>query len=207
MSTPRTIDYFFTLHSPWAFIGHARLLEVAERHKAQLAYRPMSLGEVFPASGGLPLAQRHPHRQAYRNIELKRWRAHLGLEFNINPAFWPIHITHADRAIVALVTLGLAPEPFVSRAYSALWQQNLNLAEDGTIARLLRDCGYDVSKVLAEAGSVRSGELYRANSNDALAAGVFGSPTYLLDGEPFWGQDRLALLDEALSSGRAPIRA
>ncbi|UDL95940.1 2-hydroxychromene-2-carboxylate isomerase [Lichenihabitans sp. PAMC28606] len=206
MSKQRTIEYFFKLHSPWAFLGHARLLDLARRHDAALVYRPMSLGEVFPASGGLPLAQRHPNRQAYRSVELQRWKVRLGLSFNIKPAFWPIDITHADRAVVALVALGHEPEPFVSRAFAALWQEDRDLADHKVIAGLLVDCGHDAAVVLAQAGSGASGEQYRANGNEALAAGVFGSPTYMLDGEPFWGQDRLDSLDEALTSGRAPIR-
>jgi 2-hydroxychromene-2-carboxylate isomerase len=206
MPASRTIGYCFTLQSPWAYIGHAIFLDMARRHGARIDYKPMSLGEVFPASGGLPLAKRHPSRQAYRMIELKRWRARRGLDFNLQPAFWPFEVARADRVVIALVSLGLDPETFVTQAFSAIWQREQNLADDAVIAEILRACGHDAAKVMTEAGAARSGELYRANGNEALAAGVFGSPTYLLDGEPFWGQDRLDFLDEALASGRPPIR-
>ncbi len=204
---PRTIGYCFTLLSPWAYIGHQPFLSIASRHGARVNYKPMALGEVFPNSGGLPLDKRHPLRQAYRTIELKRWRARHGLDFHLRPAFWPLDIARADRAVIALVTLGREPAPFVGLAFSAIWQKQLDLADDAVIARLLSEAGHDPTEILTEAGKVETGERYRANGNEALAAGVFGSPTYLLDGEPFWGQDRLECLDEALAEGRDPIRA
>lgn len=206
-SRPRTIGYCFTLISPWAYIGHHLFLAIADRHGARVDYKPMALGEIFPSSGGLPLTKRHPSRQAYRMIELKRWRARRGLDFHLRPAFWPFDVARADRAVIALVTLGRDPAAFVGLAFSGLWEQQLDLADATVIARLLGDAGHDPAEILAEAGRTETGERYRANGNEALAAGVFGSPTYLLDGEPFWGQDRLDFLDEALSTGRDPIRA
>ena len=207
VSTEPVIGYCFTLQSPWAFLGHPQLIDIARRHGARIDYKPMSLGEVFPASGGLPLAERHLSRQTYRAIELKRWRARRGVTFNAWPKFWPLDVARPDRVVIALVALGLDPEPFVARAYAGIWQEERDLADDTTIAAVLAACDYEPASVMAEAGSARTGEAYRANGNDALAAGVFGSPTYLLRGEPFWGQDRLDFLDEALASGREPLRA
>ena len=207
MPTSPVIGYCFTLQSPWAFLGHLLLLDIARRHGARIDYKPMSLGEVFPASGGLALADRHPSRQAYRAIELKRWRARRGVTFNAWPRYWPLEVARPDRVVIALVALGLDPEPFVGRAFAGIWQEERDLADHAVITDILTACGYDAPTVMAEAGSARTGEAYRANGNDALAAGVFGSPTYLLRGEPFWGQDRLEFLDEALASKREPMRA
>ena len=206
MTSPRTILYYFTLQSPWAFLGHARLLDIAHRHGAALDYRPMSLAEVFPASGGLPLAKRHPNRQAYRMVELKRWIAKLGLTMNEQPAFWPLDVAAADRTVIALTSMGLDPEPFVSRAFAGIWQGQRNLAAPDTIAAILGESGQEADAVLAQADATATRERYRDNAAEALSRSVFGSPTYLLDGEPFWGQDRLDMVDEALTSGRAPIR-
>ena len=205
MAEPRTIRYFFTLQSPWAFIGHARFLDIARRHNARIDYRPVSLSEIFPNSGGLPFAKRHPSRQLHRNVDLKRWRARLKLDFHTDPAFWPLPIAQADRTVVALIDLQRDPEPFVTGAFSGIWREQLDLADAGTIARLLEACGGKPDAVMARAASSEIADLYESNTQGALASKVFGSPTYLLDGEPFWGQDRLDFLEEALATGRAPI--
>jgi 2-hydroxychromene-2-carboxylate isomerase len=98
----RAIDYYFSLVSPWAYIGHAPFMEMARRHGLAVNYKPVFLGRVFAETGGLPLAQRHPARQRYRLVELQRWRDRRGLSFNIQPKFWPFDVTLADRFVVAI---------------------------------------------------------------------------------------------------------
>ena len=204
---PRTIDYYFTLVSPWASIGHRLFTEIATRHGARVRYRPVSLGVVFPESGGLPLAQRHPLRQRYRMLELQRWREKRGIAINVKPAHWPFDPTFIDCVAVALVAGDANPEPFVRRTFAAVFEDERDLTDPRVVEGILDQAGVDAAAMMKAAVSPEIKARYEANTKNAVAAGVFGSPAYVLDGEVFWGQDRLELLDDALTSGRAPFSA
>jgi 2-hydroxychromene-2-carboxylate isomerase len=200
----RHLTVYFSLLSPWAYIGHAELLRLTAKHNLALDFRPVDLMEVFPASGGLPLPKRHRSRQSYRLLELQRWRDKRGLDFSLSPRFWPLDPALADKTICAMARDGADPQNFVSGAFAAIFEQNRNLADANEIAAVLAETGSDPSW-LARAQTPETGALYAENRARALAEGVFGSPSYVLDGEIFWGQDRLDLLDDALTSGRAPF--
>lgn len=203
----RALSYYFSLQSPWSYLGHDVLINLVSRHGLRLAWKPLNLLALFPESGGLPLAKRHPLRVAYRTVELQRWRDLRQVPLNVRPAYWPVDIARADRIVVALAGSGSDPDPFVRRAFAALWAEDRNLADEIVLADLLAGAGLNAGDVLARADAVATLATYEDNLKEALSSGVFGAPTYLLDGEPFWGQDRIELLEEALASGRAPITA
>jgi len=198
----RQIDYYFSIPSPWAYIGHALFEEVAAAHRLQINYKPVILVDLFSETGGLPLGQRHPARQRYRLMELQRWRAKRGLKFNIHPQHWPFNARLADGVVVAAVAAKLNPEPFLRRALAGVWEKQLDLADEATIVRLADEAGLPGQKLVADSKSDEVEKLYEQNRQDAIAAGVFGSPAWVLDGEVFWGQDRIELLTDALTSGR-----
>jgi 2-hydroxychromene-2-carboxylate isomerase len=198
----RRIEYFFSLVSPWAYIGHRLFVELARRHDAAIVYRPVPLNEVFAETGGLPLAKRHPARQAYRMIELQRWREKRGLAFHLKPKHWPFDAELANCAVLAIVAVGGDPTHFVQSAFAAIWEGEENLADLATLSRLIRESGLEPETILAAAQSADLGATYENNRLEAIAIGAFGSPCYILDGEVFWGQDRLELLEDALRSGR-----
>ena len=201
----RTISYYFTVVSPWAYIGHDLITRIARKNDAAIDYRPVNLGEVFPQSGGLPLAKRHPLRVAYRTVELKRWREKRGLNFALKPKGWPFNPELADCVALALLARGEDPNVYLSNAFRAVFEKEINLGESANIASVLSEAGHDAATLIADAQSQPIRETYAANNKAALDSGVFGSPSYLLDGEVFWGQDRIELLDEALASGRPPF--
>ena len=203
---PRTIDYWFTLTSPWAFLGHQPFLDLAKQHGVTIRYRPVDLGEVFPHTGGLPLPKRHPARQRYRILELQRWREARGIPLKLYPKHSPFPVATANRTIVALAESGADPGRYTQRAFEGVWVKDEDLGQDGTLTALLNECGHDGAKMLAAAKSDAIGALYAGYAQEAVAANVIGSPCYVLDGEVFWGQDRLALLDSALKSGRRAYR-
>lgn len=205
--TRQTISYFFSLQSPWSYLGHAAFMTVARDRDVEVVWKPINLLALFPESGGLPLAKRHPFRRDYRDIELQRWRIERDVPLKLRPAFWPVDIARADQIIVALAANGADPDPFVRRAFACLWAEDGNLADEATLAGLLEAAGQEAAPYLAQARSEAAAGQYAANTEEALAAGVFGAPTYILKGEPFWGQDRIELLDKALTSGRAPFPA
>jgi 2-hydroxychromene-2-carboxylate isomerase len=198
----RQIDYYFSLQSPWAYIGHRLFEDLAATHQLKVNYKPVLLIEVFSETGGLPLAKRHPARQRYRMLELQRWREKRGLQFNLKPQFFPGDPRLADGVVVAAVVAGLNPEPFMRCAFAGLWEQELNVADPATLTRLADEAGLPGAKLVAQATSDEIGAAYEQNRQDAIEAGVFGSPAWVLDGEVFWGQDRIELLADALKSGR-----
>jgi 2-hydroxychromene-2-carboxylate isomerase len=204
-TAPRTIDYYFTMVSPWAYLGHAAFTAVRHRRDSAVRYHPVNLATVFPRSGGLPLADRHPSRQRYRMLELQRWRERRALPLNLQPRFCPFDAALADGIVIAIVDAGGDPDRFLPAAFAAIWQQERNLADPEVLSELLQDGGFDAARVVAAARSESVALRYARSTQEALRAGVFGTPTYSLDGEIFWGQDRLDLLDEALASGRAPF--
>lgn len=204
---PRHIDYYFSLQSPWAYIGHQLFHEAAGRFDVRVTYKPVVLLDLFSETGGLPLLKRHPVRQRYRLVELQRWRDKRGLRFKLQPANWPFNARIADGLVIAAVEAGHDPDPLLRRAFAAIWEDELNLGDEATLVGLADRSGLPGKALLERSRSEDVGKIYEQNRQDALAADVFGSPAYVLDGEVFWGQDRIELLVDALKSGRAPYRS
>lgn len=204
---PRTVDYYFSLASPWAYIGHAPFMAVAARHGLSVNHKPIPLGRVFAETGGQALPQRHPVRQRYRLVELQRWRDRRGLAFSVQPKHWPFDPRTVDRAVVAILSRHGDPDAFMRAAFAAIWEAEHDLADRAVVAALLTDAGHDAEAVLDAADGPLAEAVYALNLENAVAAEVFGSPAYVLEGEVFWGQDRIELLDDALSSARAAYRA
>lgn len=189
----KSIDYFLTPSSPWTYLGHGRFAEMAKRHGAAVAVKPVDYGVIFPQSGGLPLAKRAPQRQAYRLAELARWRDFLKLPLNAKPKFFPVDPGPAACLICAApeaARMALA-EDFLR----AVWAEEKNIADAGMIAEIAARHGI----ADAAAAVARGKATYESNTQEALARQVFGAPTYLYRDEPFWGQDRLEFLDRALA--------
>ena len=203
----QNVEYYFSMQSPWAYIGHVPFMEVVRRHAVNVTYKPISLSNVFAKTGGLPFGKRHPARLRYRILELQRWREKRGLKFNLHPKFWPFAAEAADRFAVAVAGAGHDPDPFLRRAFAALWEEEQNLADDATLTRLAEAEKLPGAKLLSEAKREQTKAKYEENTADAIAIEVIGSPSYVLNGEVFWGQDRIDLLDDALSSGRNPHRS
>jgi len=183
----KTIDYYMSPASPWTYLGHGRLNDLAKRHGAKVNVKPVDLGVIFPQSGGLPIGKRAPQRQAYRLAELERWKKFLGLPLVVQPKHFPVNANPAAHLICA------APEgkrmALAGDLLAALWKDDRDLAD---------------SAVLQEIGSrhgVTQGDeaKYKAFTQEALERGVFGAPSYVVGDEIFWGQDRLDFLDRALA--------
>jgi 2-hydroxychromene-2-carboxylate isomerase len=202
----RTVDYYFSVVSPWAYIGHAPFMDIVQRHGLAVNYKPVFLGGVFQETGGLPLPKRHPARQRYRLLELQRWRDKRGLTFNIHPKFWPFDVKLVDRFVLAIAASHKDPDPFLRRAFRGVWEEERNLEDPRVIAELAEAVGLDSAPLMTMAQGDTTEALYALNLENAVAADVFGSPAYVVDGEVFWGQDRLELLDDALRSGRPAYR-
>jgi 2-hydroxychromene-2-carboxylate isomerase len=204
---PRQVDYYFSLQSPWAYIGHKLFREVVSANDLEVNHKPVLLVDLFSETGGLPLAKRHPVRQRYRMVELQRWREKRGLDFHLKPKYSPFNARLADGVVLAAIEAGHDPAAFLRRAFAAVWEDQLNLADPETVIKIADASGLPGKALVERSVSDRISAIYESNRQDALAADVFGSPAYVLDGEAFWGQDRIELLADALKSGRAPYRS
>ncbi|MDE2580472.1 MAG: 2-hydroxychromene-2-carboxylate isomerase [Rhodospirillales bacterium] len=197
------IDYYASLNSPWTHLGAARIEAMAMANGATLRIYPVDFGTIFPQSGGLPLPKRAPQRQAYRMMELKRWRDHLGIPIVLEPEFFPAKELQAACCVVALrETVGdQAAVRLAHRVLKALWQEQKDPGDPATLAGLIRDAGQDPERLMALAAEPRWAERRAVDTAAALARGVFGAPSYVIGGEIFWGQDRLMFVEKRLAAG------
>jgi 2-hydroxychromene-2-carboxylate isomerase len=196
------IDYYFAPQSPWTYLGHERLAQMARAAAAEVRVLPIDLGgKVFPISGGLPLGQRAPQRQAYRLVELQRFSDHLKAPLNLKPKYFPVAGDDASRLIIAVdLQDGSEAAMKISGAiFGAVWVRERDIADSAVLAELLAECGLDAQR-LEQSHALAVQARYEANTRQAIDAGVFGAPSYVLGGEIFWGQDRLDFLERKLNS-------
>jgi carboxymethylenebutenolidase len=197
------IDYYASLNSPWTHLGAARIEALAAKHGATLRIYPVDFGTVFAGSGGLPLPKRAPQRQAYRLMELRRWREFLGVPINIQPKFFPSNEALTAPCVIALCeTQGDAPAiRLAHRVLRAVWQDELNPGDPAALAGLIAAIGLDADAVMRLGAEPRWTERRIADTQAALDRGVFGAPSYVIGDEIFWGQDRLEFVARRLARG------
>ncbi|MCC7546265.1 MAG: 2-hydroxychromene-2-carboxylate isomerase [Burkholderiales bacterium] len=205
----KTVDYYFTPVSPWTWLGHERFAAMCARHGATIRVKPCDIGgRIFPVSGGLPLAKRAPQRQAYRMMELKRWRSHLGIALTLEPKYFPTNPELASLLIVAATRLGPDPAMALSAAIlRACWVEDKDVSDAATLRRTMVDNGFDADVLMRMAHATDVRAAYEANTQEAIDRGVFGAPTFAIDDELFWGQDRLEFVERALAGTAAPAQS
>jgi 2-hydroxychromene-2-carboxylate isomerase len=196
----RQITVYYALQSPWTYLGWARLREIVARSDAAAHYRPIQSGRMFEASGTLPLAKRPKQRQAYRLMELRRWRAHLGVPLNLHPRHFPVDETLAARMAIAHRQRGGDIAALSQAMMEAVWAHEQDLADRATLLEIARAQGADGPALLAAARHQAAQSEYDANTDAAIGQGVFGVPTFVIDDELFWGQDRLDFVARALAT-------
>ena len=197
----RTVEYWFSTASPWAWLGSAHFAQLAERTQAVVQVQPIDLGAVFAATGGAPFPSRSPARQSYRQLELARWSRRLGVPIRLQPAHYPVDREPSSRLVLAAREHGLDALALSQAVLRAIWSEDRDIADWVTLQDIARDAGLDGAALIESARDPRMHARYVQNTQAAIAAGVFGSPTYVVDGERFWGQDRLDFLEERLGGG------
>ena len=201
----QVIEYYIAPQSPWAYLGHQRLRDIAAAAGATVELRPADYGRIFAVSGGLPLPKRAPQRQAYRLVELRRFSQQLGVALNPQPTHFPVPGDDAARLIIAVQQHdgSAAALDFTGALMRALWVQDRHIADPATLAELLAEQGLPARR-LDDARAPAVQQAYDANTERAITLGVFGAPSYVVDGELFWGQDRLAFLQSRLAGTLLP---
>jgi 2-hydroxychromene-2-carboxylate isomerase len=194
------VEYYFATISPFAYLGHDRFVATVGKRGATVAVKPINLGQVFPVSGGLPLSQRAPQRQAYRLVELARWSQFLGKPMHVQPAFFPVNGDLAAYWILATNELGWSQALNLAGAVGrAVWEQQRNIADAATMQAIASECGLPSPELAKRAQAPDIAEKYQALTQEAIGRAVFGAPTYVVADELFWGQDRLDFLDRKLA--------
>ncbi|MEM1378793.1 MAG: 2-hydroxychromene-2-carboxylate isomerase, partial [Pseudomonadota bacterium] len=192
--------------SPFVYLGHEAICAVAEKHGVKLHPKPVHLPRVWANSGSVPLGERTPLRQRYRLLEIERLAHWRGLRVNPKPAHFPVDPTLADKCVIALIDMGANPLAFMGDVFAAVWANERNISDETFLKELLASHGHDAEAVLAAANSDAVEATRQSNTVEAIAADAAGVPSYVVDGEVFWGQDRIEHIDHMLTSGRAPIR-
>lgn len=200
-----TIEYYFSFLSLWSYVGSRAFRDLAERNGARIVYKPVDLMAVFAAGGGKPVKERPLQRQAYRLVEMQRWRRIRSIPLVLHPKFYPADPSLAHRVLLAALDEGSAVADFVHAGLSAVWADERDIADPGTIVRLADAAGLDGKRLLARADEPAFREAEAALTREAIGRQVFGAPFYVYRDEPFWGQDRLDLLEAAISGSDAPI--
>ncbi len=192
------IDYYFATISPYTYLAGLRLEQIAQRHGASIAYKPLDILSLFDRTGGVRPAQRHEARKEYRLQELRRQAIKAGLKLNLQPMFWPCNPAPSSYAVIAAARAGGGDlGGLVHGLTRACWAEERNIAEDEVIKDILAQNGFDPK--LADTGLFTAADEYVANLEEAVARGAFGAPFYIVGDERFWGQDRLEDLDLYLS--------
>ena len=206
------VDCYYSLSSPWAYLGGPRLQDIIRRHGARLTLKPYDFQAVVPRTGGVPLRTRPQPRRRYHQAELDRWRSYLGIPLVLEPKHYPQEMPadpdwnkHAGWMVIAAQDLGLDAFPLSHAILRALWAEERDISVAAVRCAIAAENGYDGASLVAAERSDRVQALYRQFSIEAENLGVFGAPTYVVGGELFWGQDRLDFVDRKLAAMGARV--
>lgn len=199
---PKHVDYYVSLNSPWTYLGSMRFDAMARKHNAHVSIWPVDFGSVFAVSGGLPLPKRAPQRQAYRMMELKRWRDQLGVPLTLEPKFFPANEVPAAKCVIALRELGRMQDAIklAHAVLKALWAEEKNTGDPATLREIIKSCGLDADLIMKSSEAPGMAEKRESYTQYAISQGVFGAPSFVIDKEIFWGQDRLDFVERKLAS-------
>ena len=193
----KTVEFFFDLGSPASYLAYTQLPGICRESGATLVYRPMLLGAVFQATGNASPAM-IPAKGRYMLRDLARYAERYGVPMRFNPHF-PLNTLTLMRLLVAVQLH--QPERFeaaLQALYQAIWVDGLNLGEPARVAEVLGQAGFDAQALLAQCAEPAVKEALKASSEEAVARGVFGAPSIFVEGELYFGQDRLDFVREAL---------
>ena len=193
------IDYYLSLASPWSYLGHERLLNIAEKHQASISIYPIDLSIVLPATGGIPLPKRSQQRKDYRMQELTRWREFLEVPLTLQPKYFPV----SDQIAAAMVLAIREKDSnqaiqFAGCCLRAIWAEERDISDRSTLVSIAKENNVDGEALMEQEETMLSSR--RADSEAAIKRGVYGAPTYIVEDEVFWGQDRLDFVDRKLAS-------
>lgn len=193
----KQVEFFFDIGSSYSYIAYKALPAIAAAHGAQIVWKPMLLGGVFKASGNHSPAE-VPAKGKWMNQDLQRWAARYGATFTLNPNF-PINTLTLMRGAVGMQMRGPDFPKYLETMFHAMWAEPRNLGDPQELAAVLGQAGFDVDAFQALVSDPAVKEQLKKNTEEAVARGVFGAPTFFVGEDMFWGQDRLGFVAEALA--------
>lgn len=191
------IDYYFTVLSPFAYLCADRMEKVAQKHGASVAYKPVDIMTLFSEMGGTPPAQRHDSRKEYRIQDLRHVSKLNGMAINLAPAHWPVDQKPASALIVAAQKAGADAGALTRAIMTAVWAEDRDISDQATLDAILSETGIERSALAAHMDAAQAA--FETMTAEGMTNGVFGAPFYIVDGERFWGQDRIDHLDAHLA--------
>lgn len=196
-----TIEYFMSPGSPWSFMGHQRFIEIVNKFNVNVNMYPVNYGEIFPLSGGVPVSKRPIQRQKIRLQELKRWGDFLKINLNLEPKYFPSKSLLPSLIIIASKRININQAfNLANNIMNALWVENLNIDDEETLVNILKKMDLDANEILNYAKSKECEEEMKSGTKFAIEKNVFGAPTYIVNDQIYWGQDRLDFVERHLSS-------
>lgn len=196
-----TLQAFYGISSPWAYLGAERMVSIARDAGARVVLRPI---RIIEANGGIPLRTRPDYRQRYHEVELDRWRKHLRIPLNLRPQFYPCRtIETAAQAVIAVQKAGMDPTGFSFAVQRALWAEDRDIADLGTLKEIAdATLGRQAVALVLDPQVPDIVADWQENLAEAERRGIFGTPTYVVENELFWGQDRLDFVARALGTAK-----
>lgn len=191
----KAVEFLFDFGSPTSYLAYKQLPKIASRHGARIEWTPILLGGVFKATGNTSPAM-VPAKARYMNNDLARFAKRYNVVLNFNTHF-PVNTLTLMRGAVAYQATNQF-DLYVDAMFDAMWSHPRNLNDPGEVAHVLRDIGIKADDFLSRVERADAKERLKANTDEAIARGVFGAPTFFVNGEMFFGQDRLDFVEEAL---------
>jgi 2-hydroxychromene-2-carboxylate isomerase len=192
---PKTVEFFYDFTSPTAYLAWARLPSILQRTGAKVVYRPMFLGGVMQTTGNRPPGMVEA-KGKWMQADLERWARRFNTPFKRNPHF-PMMTLMVQRAAQEWVT---RPdfENYLAGIFNAAWQNQKNIADKAALTEILTSAGFSPDEFFAAAENPANKEKLKTTTDEAVARGVFGAPTFFVGDEMHFGQDRLDFVEEAL---------
>ena len=202
------IDYFYSAHSAYAYLGAQTLYAICKAHDVALTHRPMLLSPVVEAAGGPSFAGRtQAHVDYFFGREIERWAEWRDVAIiNFRPTHHDNPLELPNGVIIAAQEVGADADALSLSILQAHWRDDADIADEQTLRRLIDGLGMDADPLMTAAVSEDVQALHRANTEEAISRCLFGSPTYVVDGDPFYGQDRLELVERAIVQPFVPFR-
>lgn len=194
------IEFYFDFSSPYGYFASTRIDDIAARHGRSVDWRPYLVGTAMKATGHQPMINT-PMFDQYVRIDVPRFARLLDVPFQF-PDTFPVVPSAASRAFYWLKERdAAAARRFAGAVYHAFFGEGRDISRETELHRIANDCGTDGDRLLDAAQNPETKDLFREKNDAALASGVFGSPFFIIDGEPFWGADRLDQVDRWLATG------
>ena len=195
------IEFFFDISSPWTYLGFHNIQALAAELGAAIRWRPILVGGIFNSINPSVYASRDhpvPAKQSYQLKDMQDWARHAGVSIRFPPSVFPVNSVKAMRACIWLEPQGRLV-PFATAAFEAYWRDDQDISSDAVLARVCERAGVDATALLAGIAGQAIKDALKANTDELMRRGGFGSPTMFVDGDDmYFGNDRLPLVRAAL---------